>query len=171
VRKIVSLLVLSILLLAGCSRTAEVSAPVKDYVSSTEGLKRVKKLENDSVREVYLVQEAQDLPASMLLIVETEGYNGLITLLVLIDYEHESLTEVSILEHNETDNYGAYAAEDWFLARFQAKDANTDLRLVKIIAQQPEEIVAVTGATVTSQAIVDGVNAAFKVFRDFKEGQ
>ena len=92
-------------------------------------------------------------------------------MLVLIDYEHESLTEVSILEHNETDNYGAYAAEDWFLARFQAKDANTDLRLVKIIAQQPEEIVAVTGATVTSQAIVDGVNAAFKVFRDFKEGQ
>ena len=69
-RKIVSLLVLSILLLAGCSRTAEVSAPVKDYVSSTEGLKRVKKLENDSVREVYLVQEAQDLPASMLLIVK-----------------------------------------------------------------------------------------------------
>ena len=56
------------------------------------------------------------------------------------------------------------------MARFAQKNTSTDLRLTKIAARSEEEIVAVTGATITSQAVVDGVNAAFNVFRSYKEG-
>jgi len=171
VRKIVAFWAITIMLLVSCTPMAEVPDRIKDYVDSSEGLQRIKRLENETVKEVYLVKDVQESPAEILQIVETKGYNEKITLLVVIDCKKEILSEVSILEHFETDNYGAYAAEDWFLARFQAKDVNKDLRVVKILAEQPEEIVAVTGATITSQAIVDGVNAAFKVFRDFKEGE
>jgi Na+-translocating ferredoxin:NAD+ oxidoreductase RnfG subunit len=56
------------------------------------------------------------------------------------------------------------------LQRFSGKDASRDLSLVKVAAANAQEIVAVTGATITSQAVLDGVNQAFLTLRKFQEG-
>ena len=50
--------------------------------------------------------------------------------------------------------------KDWFERRFVGKKVGKKLELVKMAAQKPKEVVAVTGATVSSQAVVKGVNRA-----------
>ncbi|NLZ39285.1 MAG: FMN-binding protein [Firmicutes bacterium] len=143
---------------------------VKEYLGEGEAARRVRALEDDKVKELYIITDRKREPVQMLQFVETVGYNGLIRLQVKLDIQKQKLVDLKILSHQETDNYGGYAAEDWFMARFLEKSTATDLNLVKVMAQSKDEIVAVTGATITSQAIVDGVNAAFNAFRNYKEG-
>ena len=54
------------------------------------------------------------------------------------------------------------------LGRFVGK-AQVSLRLVKMAAQSKEEIVAITGATYTSKAIVDAVNMCLANYRKIIE--
>jgi len=143
---------------------------IKECLSEEETVKRIRALEDDKVKEVYITINNSREPVQMLQIVETAGYNDIIKLRVQLDIQKQKLSDLKILSHQESDTYGAYAAEDWFMARFAQKNTSTDLRLTKIAARSEEEIVAVTGATITSQAVVDGVNAAFNVFRSYKEG-
>lgn len=57
---------------------------------------------------------------------------------------------VEILEHNETEGLGAKAAEDSFLNQFVGKDSSVTVA----------DIDAIAGATVTSNAVAEGVAAA-----------
>ncbi|NLN52759.1 MAG: FMN-binding protein [Firmicutes bacterium] len=127
-------------------------------------------MEKENVQEAYLAADKEGQPVEMLLVVETQGYNGPIKLRVQLDVNKEKLSRLTILSHEESATYGAYAAEEWFLQRFSGKDASRDLSLVKVAAANAQEIVAVTGATITSQAVLDGVNQAFLTLRKFQEG-
>jgi electron transport complex protein RnfG len=83
----------------------------------------------------------------------------------------DKLEGIKILEHNETYNYGGYAVEDWFLARFTDKGVEKDLKIVILAAKEPEDIVSLTGATITTVAIVEGVNKGIATYRNYKEGK
>jgi uncharacterized protein with FMN-binding domain/DMSO/TMAO reductase YedYZ molybdopterin-dependent catalytic subunit len=96
-------------------------------------------------------------------VVSSVGYNGPIDMLVAI--EAGRLKDLMILSHTETEEYAKYIAEDWFLSRFRDKSADHYLNLVVLDAENPEDIVQVTGATVSSQAVLNGVNAALGAYQ------
>lgn len=144
---------------------------VAGQLAAGEKAVRIKHLERASVPAVYVVSDSGKKPVKMLLVSETEGYNDLIRLCVALDLQEQKILSVSILEHQESDNYGAYAAEDWFLGRFAGKTVAKDLQVVKMAAKSREDVVAVTGATVTSAAVVSGVNAALAVYREYGRGE
>jgi electron transport complex protein RnfG len=100
----------------------------------------------------------------------TEAYNGGMMLLLDYDIESEKLLSLEVLKHQETYNYGGYATEEWFTQRFAEKSVARDLKVVKLAAREPQDIAVITGATITTAAIVDGVNRGFHVFRKHKEG-
>lgn len=52
-----------------------------------------------------------------------------------------------------------------FLERFKGIGANKYLNLVSQIKEKPEDIIQVTGATVSSQAVVNAVNAAIGAYQ------
>ncbi|NLN07623.1 MAG: FMN-binding protein [Firmicutes bacterium] len=144
---------------------------VAGQLAAGEKAVRIKHLERADVPAVYVLSDSGNTPVKMLLVCETEGYNDLIRLCVALDLQEQKILSVSILEHQESDNYGAYAAEEWFLARFAGKPAAKDLQVVKMAAKNREDIVAVTGATVTSAAVVSGVNRALAVCREYGRGE
>ena len=104
-------------------------------------------------------------------IVKPVAYNGPITLALIIDSGSGESVGMRIVEHNETLHYVRDMESPWFVERFTGRQANEYLVPVKLTAQESREIVAITGATVTTEGIVNGVNAAFGVYREFVLGQ
>jgi Na+-translocating ferredoxin:NAD+ oxidoreductase RnfG subunit len=104
-------------------------------------------------------------------IVKPVAYNGPVTLAVVIDETSGRSLGIQIIEHKETPHYVRDMESGWFTGRFADKPASEYLKLVRLNAHADNEIVAITGATVTAEGVVNGVNAAFGVFREYVLGQ
>lgn len=100
--------------------------------------------------------------------VEYEGYSGTIRSLVYIDMDKEVITKVVVLEHTETMDYGGYVTEDWFLDRYSNKFLDKQLNTVIMVAKEDNDVVAITGATITSDAVTSSVNEAILNFHLIK---
>lgn len=97
-----------------------------------------------------------------------EGYNGEISLYVGITAEGR-LKGVSLLSIAETPGLGMNA-EEILLPQFRDVEAGT-FKVVKTGAQSLDEIDAISGATVTSDAITGGVNVAYECFVILQGGE
>ncbi len=93
-------------------------------------------------------------------VVSCVGYNGPIEVLAALDKDNENLIGIQILSHEESPDYADHIEKDWFLSRFKNLPNNKYLNLVVLDKENPEDIVQVTGATISSQAVVNAVNAA-----------
>ena len=87
----------------------------------------------------------------------TQGYKNLIDMLVALDVEGK-VTGVEILAIDETIGYGKRIEGEEFLSQF--KDKNEELTVVRGNADSSNKISAVSGATVSSNAVKEGVNRA-----------
>lgn len=92
--------------------------------------------------------------------VTEKGYGGQIQVMVGIDSDGK-VSGVSILSHNETPGLGAKTAEDEFLKQY--KNLNSE-------AEVGKDIVAVTGATISSKAVTRSVNAALNEYKNITGG-
>ena len=72
-----------------------------------------------------------------------------------VEYTDGTCTGVSIISHAETSGLGANATKEDFRAQFVGK-ANV------AVTKDGGDIAALTGATITSRAVCDGVNAAIE---------
>lgn len=110
-----------------------------------------------AVKRAYLVDG--DLKAY---VVSCVGYNGPIEILASMD--ENKLVGIEILEHVETPDYSEGLTETYFLDRFKNLSLSKYLNLAELDKVNPEDIVQVTGATISSQAVVNGVNAAIGAY-------
>lgn len=136
---------------------------ITSQLTEQEKVERLSKYETEVLPQVYLVKKEGEKTAVIQKII-CQGYNGRFDVLVTISIPEKALSSISILNHKETSDYGGYLTEDWFLKRFIGKTTKQTLQLVKIINRKPEEIVAITGATITSRGVLTGVNQAFENF-------
>lgn len=96
--------------------------------------------------------------------VASKGYNGEIELMVGIS-KAGKVEGIKILSQNETPGLGANSVKPKFSDQFDNKPLTPLLTVVKTPASKPNEINAITGATITSKAVTLGVNDAIEVFR------
>lgn len=129
---------------------------------------RFKNYEQDNIKKVYLIKEASRA-GNLLQKIVVHGYNDKIVMFLNIDLETEKITNLEIIKENETPHYGGHIKEEWFENRFQGKAANLKLEIVKMSAKKPPEVVAVTGATISSSAVVIGVNEALINYQKIKD--
>ncbi|BDC36492.1 RnfABCDGE type electron transport complex subunit G [Candidatus Methanoliparum sp. LAM-1] len=83
-----------------------------------------------------------------------KGYGGDITILVGINNDEDlTIKKVSVLSHSETPGLGARITEDEFVSQFD----NKPIDAIKL-----EGIDAITGATISSKAVVNAVYSEYK---------
>lgn len=100
------------------------------------------------------------------------GYRSTIDLFVLIDGEKNELLGIRVLQHDETPLYGGDSlTKEWFLERFNNKSADAYLNRVVLEPSRPNDIIQITCATVSSQAVINGVNAAMGAYRELILGE
>ena len=91
-----------------------------------------------------------------------KGYGGEIKVMTGIDKEGK-ITAVKILSaSDETPGLGANVTKKDFYSQFSGK--NKDFELVKNSATNDNQVIAVTGATISSTAAKDAVKKAFELY-------
>ena len=100
----------------------------------------------------------------------TVGYVMSATSASGISAADDKITGFKVLSHSETAGLGAKCTEDDFQNQFAGKSAGK-LSYVKNAAASDSEIDAISGATITSSAVTDAVNAATHFYSTLKEGQ
>lgn len=99
----------------------------------------------------------------------SSGYGGDIVMTVGVKADG-TIGGVRINSHSETPGLGAKAQEDAFIGQYSGKAADQPLNVVKTPAQDPGDIQAITGATITTRAVTDGVNQAVQLCKTLMEG-
>lgn len=93
------------------------------------------------------------------------GYGGEVEVMVGISTEG-NITAVSIGNHTETPGLGAIAKDDSFNDQYDGKSVSKNLEVIKNGTPQDNQIVAISGATITSDAVTTGVNAAIELYNN-----
>lgn len=127
-------------------------------------------LEADSYEEMSVelpelitgISEALDGAGSVIghvVEVEPAGFGGVIGMVVGIDSDNV-VTGVAIVSHEETSGLGADAVKPAFRDQYRGKSGTL------AVDKEGGEINALTGATVTSKAVTDGVNTALRAVEE-----
>lgn len=156
-----------VMVLFNLNNTASVEEQmVRDLFPEAKNIQLVKDISDDifislnlpAVQRAYIVDGE---PKAF--VVSCVGYNG--PIIVLASLDDNRLMGIQVLEHEETPSYAGHIESDWFLSRFSDIMASKYLNLVVLDKENEEDIVQVTGATVSSQAVVNAVNAAIGAYQ------
>ena len=131
---------------------------------------RYEKYENGTV--YFEAYDKEGIVSGWCLALKGKGYGGDINLLVGVD-SSKNITGVKVLEHMETPGLGSQISEvkygqteAAFLSQFKGKMLD-DIKLIK--GETKSNIQAITGATVSSRAVVDAVRQGVEEFLKLKK--
>lgn len=116
------------------------------------------------IKEIYKATR-NDADAGYVITVISKGYGGDMELVIGMGID-QHLTGVTIGTHNETAGLGANATKASFRDQFRGK---LNPILAKSSPAQDQEVSALTGATITSSAVVDGVRYGMDIIRQIME--
>jgi electron transport complex protein RnfG len=95
------------------------------------------------------------------------GFQGLITIMVSVTPDFNSIIGIKILEQLETPGLGTRIVEDptnkkdpsWFTNQFKNRITFPQIEVIKnAVPTNPNEIQAITGATISSKSVVNIIN-------------
>lgn len=89
-----------------------------------------------------------------------QGYADTIELLVGVDADVRTISGLFVLDQKETPGLGNKVSQPVWRTQFNGKSAAGGLVVTKSGAKKPEEIDAVTGATISSRSVVQIVDTA-----------
>ncbi|NSW89647.1 MAG: RnfABCDGE type electron transport complex subunit G [Firmicutes bacterium] len=138
----------------------------KEILSDADSFMKVENIEDIAehrtelklIKEAYVGLKAEKELGYVFLVVN-KGYGGDISVMVGVD-KSRKVTGVKIVKHSETPGLGSKATDKAFLSQLVDITPKEGLKVVKGQKGKPEEINAVSGATVTSKAVVGAVQAA-----------
>ncbi len=110
---------------------------------------------------------AGGVPAGVVVNLETRGYGGPVSLMVGIT-EDGRVARVKVLNHSETPGLGSKITEERFLEQPALRRAGREYP--PALTQDGGEVQAVAGATISSRAVVRGINRALEVAGTVGEG-
>jgi electron transport complex protein RnfG len=127
---------------------AEYNELKKDGVSLYEGVKR----DGDVLGYVFIA--------------EGNGYQGPIKIIAALNRDLSHLTGIEILESSETPGLGAEITNEFFKEQFRNLLILPGITFTKGAASKPNEIQAITGATISTRAVVEILNGEIEKIRD-----
>lgn len=140
----------------------------KIVLSETDEFKELDGMNSDIVLEVYEgIKDGQVIGYTIK--TSSKGYGGAIELMVGISKDGK-ITGVEIGNHSETPGLGSKATEPMFKNQYVDKDVLNSLLVVKGSTNNDNEISAISGATITSNGVTSGVNAAMKIYNEKLSG-
>ncbi|MEO0246813.1 MAG: RnfABCDGE type electron transport complex subunit G [candidate division WOR-3 bacterium] len=132
-------------------------------VSGSESYEEVKIDDNTTIM-LAKAQDGELLGYGVLL--SGAGFQGPIKVMVGFNTDCSKVLGIEIIENSETPGLGNRIVEDWFKDQFKGK--MLPLNVVK--GKNPEsdkEIQAITGATISSKSVVNIVNKAQEILKNY----
>jgi len=109
--------------------------------------------------EVYKVFNEADSSVGFSLVYSGNGFQGKIKLMIGLSEDIKKITSIEVLEQSETPGLGTKILESPYKDQFNDVSPTPSIKLVKgIEPSNPNEVQAITGATISSRAVVTIVN-------------
>lgn len=103
-------------------------------------------------------------------VAEGGGYQGIIKIMIGIDILKKKISGLKILENVETPGLGSKISSDKFQNQFIGKLLNKPIEyILNKNPQAPFEIQAITGATISTRAVVNIVNKRIQEVKSIPE--
>ncbi len=118
--------------------------------------------QNNKILEVYEGFAGEEL-VGYTIKTATPGYGGNVEVITGISVEGK-ITGIKVVKHQETPGLGANATGTDFQAQYIGKPVEKEVVVVKTAPTEDNEIQALTGATISSKAVTNGVNIARELF-------
>lgn len=117
-------------------------------------------LENETGPTIYRGSSAAGELLGYAVRVETQGYGGTITLLVGLTPDLRTIKGIEVVEQIETPGLGGNITNTSFKQQFEGLEARERISYVKNVEPDKDanEIQAISGATITSRAVVTGID-------------
>ena len=152
-------------------RNEQANAEARKLVlESAQDFEQVKDVKTDNskgveVSEIYEAKDASGNTVGYTLKVLPSGYGGTIELMVGIDSAKGQVSGINVVSNSETAGLGAKATNPEFSAQYKGKPLE-ELSVLKNGTPGDTEIKAISGATITSTAVTNGVDAAIEVYNN-----
>lgn len=102
---------------------------------------------------------------------EGNGFQGKIRTMIGIQPDLSKISFIEILEQSETPGLGTKVTEEPFKNKFKGLNSKANIGWVKEGASPKDnEIIAITGATISSKSVVAIIDSGLKKLRTLKEG-
>ncbi|MBS6506596.1 MAG: RnfABCDGE type electron transport complex subunit G [Paraclostridium bifermentans] len=134
----------------------------QEVLKVAEEFSEVKDVKGDLIEEVYQGTKGGEV-VGYTIKTTPKGYGGKVEVMVGISNDGK-ISGVKIGNHSETPGLGSKSADPSFKDQYNGKSTKTPLNVVKGNASNENDIVAISGATITSKAVTAGVNAAMDVY-------
>ena len=118
---------------------------------------------NEGVLEIFEGKDKSGEIVGYTLKTVVGGFGGDIEMITGVSVDGK-ITGVDVLNHSETPGLGAKADEPEFQQRFKDIPTENELVIVKESPSDNNEVEAITSATITSNAVADGVNLAREIY-------
>lgn len=122
-----------------------------------------------NINEVYEGVNDSDESLGYVVKVTTKGFHGPIELMVAL--KDDNVSGIKILTHSETPGLGARIVEDEFSERFVSLPFNNGIKMVKTEPANEGEVLAITGASVSSNAIGTALNEVVNFYKENVKGE
>lgn len=96
---------------------------------------------------------------------ESSGYGDSPIVAITAIKSDGTLAGIELVSHSETPGFGKQMEEDKFKDTFKGKTTETELIPVESPSSE-NEVMLITGSTISSKGILTGVNAAREVYRE-----
>lgn len=119
--------------------------------------------DNTNITEINEGYKGSDL-VGYTFSIEVNGYGGPLTFMTGISKDGK-ITGIKVLVHEETPGLGANSTRPFFTDSFKGKPVDSEITAVRE-PKADNEVQALTSATVTTNAIVDGVNLIRQIYSE-----
>ena len=110
--------------------------------------------------DVYRGEDADGELFGYAVRITASGYNGPINMLLGLTPELERIEGLQVVENLETPGLGGRITEQEFRGQFRGLDPAQPIRTVRNVEPDPSEneVQAISGATISTEAVVTGIN-------------
>lgn len=139
----------------------------EDFIDLEEGVLEEIQEKDDSILEVYKAVDSSDSEIGYVFKVKSNGYGGDIVTAVGIKNE-EGLAGIKVVQNAETPGIGTRIEDESFTDSFREKSVEADLSATDAPSTE-SEVQLLSGATVSTNAVLNGVNKTLEVYRETLE--
>lgn len=119
--------------------------------------------------EVYKVFDEKDSSVGYSLVYAGNGFQGKIKLMIGLTEDLNKITSIEILEQSETPGLGTKILEPPYKDQYNGLTPAPSIKLVKgVEPSSPNEVKAITGATISSRSVVAVVNEGVSKLRELE---
>lgn len=117
-------------------------------------------------KQIYKIYNNKDGLLGYIFIAEGQGYQSKIEIICGVTPDFNTIKGIEILSSKETPGLGSNITKGWFKDQFNGLKALPEITYTKEEPEKDNQIKAITGATVSSRAVVNILNRKIESLRE-----